>query len=169
MQSRLLSFWLSQNDYLTSLASAELARRILIGYAIQESPSYLCSLNNVALAVLKRQKGMHSIRGFTYQGKPIKSANTKAWTAALTRAGIDDFRWHDLRHTWATWQRQAGTPTHELQRLGGWRTGAMVERYAHLAPEQLAVAASRLDSVLAGYDLATRGTNEKRPASLKAA
>ncbi|CAG4884679.1 Site-specific integrase [Georgfuchsia toluolica] len=126
-------------------------------------------LNDVALAVLKRQEGKHSIRVFTYQGKPINSANTKAWTTALTRAGIDDFRWHDLRHTWATWQRQAGTPTHELQRLGGWRTGAMVERYAHLAPEYLAVAASRLDSVLAGYDLATRGTNEKRPASLEAA
>lgn len=65
------------------------------------------------------------------------------------------FRWHDLRHNWATWQRQAGTPTHELQKLGGWRASAMVERYAHLAPEQLANAAARLDSVFAGYDLAT--------------
>ncbi|WP_232058771.1 tyrosine-type recombinase/integrase [Azospira sp. I09] len=71
--------------------------------------------------------------------------------AGLLRAGIP----HDLRHTWATWQRQAGTPTHELQRLGGWRTGAMVERYAHLAPDHLALAASRLDSVLASYDSAT--------------
>ena len=39
------------------------------------------------------------------------------------------------RHTWATWQRMAGTPTHELQRLGGWKTASMVERYAHIAPE----------------------------------
>jgi len=80
---------------------------------------------------------------------------------ALKRAGITDFRWHDLRHTWATWQRQAGTPTHELQRLGGWRTGAIVERYAHLAPEHLAIAAGRLDSTFKGYDLATLATNEK--------
>jgi integrase len=126
-------------------------------------------LNDVALAVLQRQTGKHPERVFTYRGKPINSAGTKAWYAALKRAGIEDFRWHDLRHTWATWQRQAGTPTHELQRLGGWRTGAMVERYAHLAPESLTVAASRLDSVLAGYDLATRGTKEKRPPSLEAA
>lgn len=80
---------------------------------------------------------------------------THAWQHALKRAGIEDFRWHDLRHTWATWQRQAGTPTHELQRLGGWRTSVMVERYAHLAPDQLAEAASRLDSVFNGYVLAT--------------
>jgi integrase len=106
-------------------------------------------LNEVALAVLKRQEGKHSTRVFTFRGRPLNSANTKAWQAARRRAGIQDFRWHDLRHTWATWQRQAGTPTHELQRLGGWRTGAMVERYAHLAPDHLAIAASRLDSVLA--------------------
>lgn len=112
-------------------------------------------LNEAAYAVLMRQKGKHLERVFTFRGKPLNSANTRAWQRALKRAGIDDFRWHDLRHTWATWQRQAGTPTHELQRLGGWRTGAMVERYAHLAPDHLAVAASRLDSVFAGYDLAT--------------
>jgi len=112
-------------------------------------------LNDAAYAVLVRQTGKHPTRVFTFKGKPLNSANTRAWTKALARAEITDFRWHDLRHTWATWQRQAGTPTHELQRLGGWRTGAMVERYAHLAPEHLAVAASRLDSLLAGYDLAT--------------
>ncbi|TLS18453.1 MAG: site-specific integrase [Betaproteobacteria bacterium] len=112
-------------------------------------------LNETAYAVLQRQKGRHPERVFTFKGKPLNSANTRAWKQALLRAGITDFRWHDLRHTWATWQRQAGTPTHELQRLGGWRTGVMVERYAHLAPDHLALAASRLDSVLAGYDSAT--------------
>jgi integrase len=105
-------------------------------------------LNDTAMQVLQRQLGKHQTRVFTYLGKPLKAANTKAWSNALKRAGITDFRWHDLRHTWATWQRQAGTPTHELQRLGGWRTGAMVERYAHLAPDHLATAAKRLDAKL---------------------
>lgn len=112
-------------------------------------------LNDIAMATLKRQIGKHPQRVFTYLGNPLKAANTRAWGLALKRAGIEDFRWHDLRHTWATWQRQAGTPTHELQRLGGWRTGSMVERYAHLAPDHLAIAASRLDSVFVGYDSAT--------------
>ena len=43
----------------------------------------------------------------------------------------------------------------ELRRLGGWRTSVMVERYAHLAPDHLAKAANRIDSLLGGYDLAT--------------
>lgn len=112
-------------------------------------------LNDIAMSVLSRMRGKHPDRVFTYRGKPLGAANTKAWQKALVRAGIENFRWHDLRHTWATWQRQAGTPTHELQRLGGWRTGAMVERYAHLAPDALAGAAARLDGLLPSYDLAT--------------
>ena len=112
-------------------------------------------LNNVAIEVLRQQLGNHPERVFTYLGRPFAAANTKAWKKALIRAGIEDFRWHDLRHTWATWQRQAGTPTHELQRLGGWKTAAMVERYAHVAPDDLAHAASRMNAVFNGYDLAT--------------
>jgi hypothetical protein len=38
---------------------------------------------------------------------------------------------------------------------GTWRTGELVERHAHLAPDHLAVAASRLDPPLVGYDPAT--------------
>ncbi|MCA3020146.1 MAG: site-specific integrase [Rhodocyclaceae bacterium] len=103
-------------------------------------------LNSTAMKVLEEQQGKHPEFVFTYFGKPLNSANTKAWKGALARAEIKDFRWHDLRHTWATWHRQSGTPTHELQRLGGWKTASMVERYAHLAPDHLATAASRIDS-----------------------
>jgi integrase len=117
-------------------------------------------LNSTALTVLRRQIGKHPAKVFTYAGKPIGWANTKAWRDALKRAGIENFRWHDLRHTWATWHRQSGTPTHELQRLGGWRSSVMVERYAHLAPDHLAQAAGRIDRLFAGYDLATSETHE---------
>jgi integrase len=111
-------------------------------------------LNEMALSVLRKQIGKHPQRVFTFRGEPISQVNTKAWTSALVRAGIGNFKWHDLRHTFATWHRQAGTPTHELQRLGGWKTGTMVERYAHVAPEALQGAAARLD-VFGGYAAAT--------------
>jgi integrase len=103
-------------------------------------------LNEAAMAVLERRKGDHRQYVFTYEGQPIQQVSTKAWRSALKRAGITDFRWHDLRHTFATWHREEGTPTWELQRLGGWKSASMVERYAHVGAEGLQLAASRLDN-----------------------
>jgi len=106
-------------------------------------------LNDAAMDVLVRRQGDHPTHVFVYGGNPIVQVSTKAWRNALNRAGIEDFRWHDLRHTFATWHREVGTPTYELQRLGGWKTQAMVERYAHLDPEGLHAAAARLDGKFA--------------------
>jgi integrase len=101
-------------------------------------------LNAEAILVLRRQHEKHPRFVFTHRGKPVKNVNTKAWKAALERAGITDFRWHDLRHTWASWHVQEDTPLHALQELGGWESVEMVRRYAHLAPGHLAKFAERL-------------------------
>ena len=76
-------------------------------------------LNRTAMELLTRQKGKHETRVFAFNGKPIGQVNTEAWRKALKREGISDFRWHDLRHTWASWHVQAGTPLHVLQEWGG--------------------------------------------------
>lgn len=69
-------------------------------------------------------------------------ANT--WESACKRAGVPGFRFHDLRHTWASWHAMAGTPLSVLQELGGWHSPQMVQRYAHLSPAHLAEAAERV-------------------------
>jgi integrase len=51
-----------------------------------------------------------------------------------------------LRHTWASWHVQSGTPLFALQELAGWETEKMVRRYAHLAADHLAVYAESLES-----------------------
>ena len=86
------------------------------------------------MAVLKQQQGRHPELVFTYAGKPIKHVNTESWRGAVKRAGIENFRWHDLRHTWASWLVQNGTPLYDLQEMGGWKSPDMVRRYAHLVP-----------------------------------
>lgn len=106
------------------------------------------SLNDLAVDVLKRQIGKHPDHAFTYQGKPIRWPNTRGWRAALVRAGIENFRWHDLRHTWASWLVQHGTPLYDLQEMGGWKSAEMVRRYAHLAPAQMARNAAVIDPLL---------------------
>jgi len=93
---------------------------------------------------VRRQIGKHRRHVFTYKGQPIKQVNTKGWQKALKRAGIENFRWPDLRHTWASWHVQAGTPLHGLQELGGWESVEMVRRYAHLGSEHLAAYAARI-------------------------
>jgi integrase len=102
-------------------------------------------LNEVAMGVIRRRIGTHDTHVFTFKGKSVTQVNTKAFRNALARAGIEDFRWHDLRHTWASWLAQAGTPLHVLQELGGWESEAMVRRYAHLSREHLAEYVGRLN------------------------
>ena len=66
-----------------------------------------------------------------------KYPGSSQWEKALIRANIIDFRWHDLRHTWASWHVQNGTPLHVLKELGGWSDLTMVLRYAHLSSKHL--------------------------------
>lgn len=104
-------------------------------------------LNNDAMAVIRAQIGKHPEFVFTYRGNPISGQqSTKAWWKALKRAGIENFRWHDLRHTWASWHIQNGTPIHILQELGGWTDSDMVKRYAHLSPMHLSGYANNIDA-----------------------
>jgi len=99
--------------------------------------------------VLEEQRGKHPRYCFTYKGRPISwELSNDGWHNALKRAGIQDFRFHDLRHTWASWHRQAGTSCDELKDLGGWKSREMVDRYAKFSTDNLTAAASRIESGL---------------------
>ena len=118
------------------------------------------SLSDAAMSVLRRQIGKHPERVFTYRGKPVAWANTRAWRKTLKRVGLEDFRWHDLRHTWASWHVQHRTPLYDLQEMGGWKSEKMVRRYAHLAPANPAKHAQVVGNLLEGTNPA-QPTNEK--------
>ncbi|PTN12453.1 site-specific recombinase XerD [Nitrosomonas aestuarii] len=111
------------------------------------------SLNSTAIDVLARQIGKHPKTVFTYKGMPINQVNTRAWRKALRRAGIEDFRWHDLRHTWASWLTQNGVPLNVIQEMGAWESAEMVRRYAHLAPAQFTIHARVVDAMFSGTNL----------------
>jgi len=57
----------------------------------------------------------------------------KAWENALKRAGVKDFRWHDLRHTAGTYFSDAGLPLHVIADLLGQKTLEMAKRYTHMS------------------------------------
>ncbi len=103
-------------------------------------------LSRRALRTLRALRAMNPDSKYVHiwRGERIDDFNTAAFKEAVTTAGVSPLRWHDLRHTWASWHVQGGTSLHELMQLGGWASYAMVLRYAHLAPDHLAEAAERL-------------------------
>ena len=62
----------------------------------------------------------------------------RAWDTALKNSGIENFRWHDLRHTFASRAIMAGVTLRSLADLLGHSKVDMVFRYAHLSPQHLA-------------------------------
>ncbi len=67
-------------------------------------------------------------------GKPYDSIRT-SFTKALKVAGIEDFTFHCLRHTWASHLTMNGVDSLVLQDLGRWKSPVMVQRYAHMSPK----------------------------------
>lgn len=117
------------------------------GVQMKNGESLSIPLNDEALAVLRLQRndGEWVFPG-RRKGLPLGKISHRVWTAACQRAGLEDFHWHDLRHTWASWLRQHGASTDMIQQLGGWRDTEMVQRYAHLSLEHLRGAASLIDT-----------------------
>lgn len=103
-------------------------------------------LNHDAIAVLDRRKGIHPTHVFTWAGKRIGLATSAAWYRALKRAKIDNFTWHGLRHTWASYHVMNGTPLAVLKELGAWEDMDSVMRYAHLCPGHVAQYSSNAPS-----------------------
>ncbi|WP_245608495.1 tyrosine-type recombinase/integrase [Stenoxybacter acetivorans] len=106
-------------------------------------------LNNRAVSVLERRFGAHKTFAFVNERtqKPLNGICSKTWKEALQKAGLTDFRWHDIRHTWASWLIQSGVPLMDLKEMGGWESIEMVQKYAHLAPMHLHKNAVLLDAL----------------------
>lgn len=97
-------------------------------------------------------------RVFQYEGRPIANFNTEAFRKAATRAGLQGLRWHDLRHTGASWAVQGGVTLPALMVLGGWKSYRMVLVYARFAPSHAASAAAKV-----GHQVAHALRRARRP------
>lgn len=109
-----------------------------ITVAAEESKSgkrIIVPINATTKALLESQE---TREGYVFACRHITPAT---WQRACKRAGIEGFRFHDLRHTWASWHAMAGTSIQTLQELGGWSSYSMVQRYVTFAPSHLALAA----------------------------
>jgi integrase len=115
-------------------------------------------LNDGAIAALKLVHGRGSRGGRVFQsaktGEPLE--NGRHWfDDAVIEAGIKNFRWHDLRHTFASRLRMKGAPLEDIADLLGHKSLTMTRRYAHLGPNKLHAVVSLL-----GASATTSATSE---------
>ena len=91
--------------------------------------------------------GRPTLRAYVFGSRNWNSFRS-AWEAALATTGIDGFRFHDLRHTFASWLVQRGRAMKEVQEALGHQTITMTMRYSQLAPDHLRAAVAVLDNIL---------------------
>lgn len=96
-------------------------------------------LNSEAMAVFKVWKRQHK----TGRLFPL-ICTAKAWGRLMADAKIENFRFHDLRHTFASKLVMAGVDLNTVRELLGHGALNMTQKYAHLAPEHKAAAVERL-------------------------
>jgi integrase len=114
-------------------------------------------LNKVALDVLNRRRKVNSIKNdlvfFNRNGKKIPNSNLRlSFYRVMKKVGIKDFRWHDLRHTFATRLAQAGVDLYKVSKLLGHKDIKMTQRYSHHCPDSLRNGVEILES---DYNLTT--------------
>lgn len=99
-------------------------------------------INKELLEALTNWKKQSTSEGFVFPGKDGHRLDNvkKSWDGLLKLAKVEGFRWHDLRHTFASKLVMAGVPLNTVRELLGHSDLAMTLRYAHLAPDSKAAA-----------------------------
>ncbi len=102
-----------------------------------------------AVMVLEELRKVRSLSNHVFhdKGHPLQDRKVqRAFIRALDRANIEDFRFHDLRHTYASYLRQNGVALDLISKLLGHKDLRMTERYAHLSLDPLKEAVKALEN-----------------------
>lgn len=110
------------------------------GSAAKSQQTRHIPLNAEALDALKKWQEQRQDEERVFPVGWLKTA----WSNVLTKATVEKFRWHDLRHHFASKLVQAGVPLNTVRELLGHGSLAMTLRYAHLAPDQKREAVAKL-------------------------
>jgi integrase len=121
------------------------ANLTVIGTTAKSGKTRHVPLNTTAMIALKKWQNQ-STGPVVFPGRDggtLDNVN-RSWNAVLTVAKITDFRWHDMRHHFASRLVMAGVDLNTVRELLGHSDMKMTLRYAHLAPEHKAAAVAKL-------------------------
>ena len=107
-------------------------------------------LNSEARAIIKRQPRTGNSYVFPSPHDPSRplAETLSLWYRVRKRAGIEDVRPHDLRHSFASWAVMRGVPLPTVARLLGHRQVSMTLRYAHVHDKEVEAAAERVGRII---------------------
>ena len=129
----------------------DLQRKILTVMVSKNKEKRGIPLNASAMDVLTRRTKVIPISGYVFStghGTMVTPRNlSRSFVKAVTKAGIKDFRFHDLRHSFATRLAQNGVDLYKVSKLLGHRDITTSQRYAHHCPESLRDGVEVLDQM----------------------
>ena len=126
----------------------DLSRAVCVLRNTKNGKDRYLPLSNVALSYFYSLKAISnpesSVYCFTHPrtGRQMKSFKS-SWKRACENAGLNPFRFHDLRHTFASALVQSGVPIYEVKELLGHSSVVTTQRYAHLSQDRLRHAVER--------------------------
>ncbi len=120
----------------------DLDRRVVRFRDTKNGESRTVPLASTAVAALAGWGGQADMAGPVFPDLP--GTMQKAWEAARAEAGLEDFRFHDLRHSAASYLAMSGASLMDIAAILGHKTLAMVKRYSHLSEQHTAAAVDRM-------------------------
>ncbi len=148
-----------RQDEILSLewARVNLLRKTALINNTKNDESRTIPLNKIALDVLLNRSKVRSIKNdyvfFNGNGKKINACNLRtSFYIVLKKAKIEDFRFHDARHTFCTRLAQKGIDIYKIAKLAGHKDIKMTQRYSHHCTESLRDGVEVLES---DYNLTT--------------
>ena len=130
----------------------DLRRGVAVLHETKNDERRALPLAGLALELLQEQAGVRRIDSDLIFAGPTGRATfpRAAWEAALTAAQIEDFRFHDLRHSAASYLAMSGATLAEIAEVLGHKTLAMVKRYSHLTEQHTSAVVARMNERIFG-------------------
>lgn len=151
-----VSTGMRQNEIMTlTWSQIDFERDVITLFETKNGSIRAVPLAGPARKILKRQSRVRLIdNNYIFVGRKKgkhMAFPRDAFARALERAGIEDFRFHDLRHTAASYLAMSGATLAEIAEILGHKTLQMVKRYAHLTEQHTVKVAQRMtDKYLEG-------------------
>jgi integrase len=126
----------------------DLSRGVITLEETKNGERRVLPLAGAALEIMReRKKARHIATDLVFPGQNIhKPIDLRTpWETALKQAEIVDFRWHDLRHSAASYLAMSGASLAEIAEVLGHKTLAMVKRYSHLSESHVAGVVARMN------------------------